>query len=55
MSWRARSAVISDHPRAGRITLDMYQLRLVEHPGLFLVMQVPAGPDGLARVTSLLG
>jgi len=21
-----------DHPRAGRIALDMYQLRLVEHP-----------------------
>jgi len=44
-----------DHPRAGRIALEMYQLRLVEHPGLLLVMQMPAGPDDLARVTSLLG
>jgi MmyB-like transcription regulator ligand binding domain len=44
-----------DHPRAGRIALEMYRLRLVEHPGLLLVMQIPAGLDDLARVTSLLG
>jgi transcriptional regulator with XRE-family HTH domain len=43
-----------DHPRAGRVALEMYQLRLVEHPGLLLVMQVPASPDDLARLTSLL-
>jgi len=43
-----------DHPRAGRIALEMFQVRLVEHPELIMVMQVPASPDDLRRVTSLL-
>src|SRR5262249_7623566 len=42
------------HPLGGPIGLEVYQLRLVEHPGRLRVMQVPAGPDDLARVTSLL-
>ncbi|MGO9142537.1 MAG: helix-turn-helix transcriptional regulator [Streptosporangiaceae bacterium] len=44
-----------DHPRAGRVSLEMFQLRLAEHPELLLVMQVPAGEDDLRRVTALPG
>jgi hypothetical protein len=43
-----------DHPRAGRIDLEMFQVRLVEHPDLIMVMQVPASPADLRRMTSLL-
>ncbi len=44
-----------DHPLIGRTSLEMFQLRLVEHPGLLMVMQVPASEDDLKRVISLLG
>ncbi len=32
----------------------MFQVRLVEHPGPIMVLQVPASPDDLRRVISLL-
>jgi MmyB-like transcription regulator ligand binding domain len=43
------------HPEAGRIALEMFQLRLVEHPELVMVMQVPASPLDADRVAALLG
>jgi transcriptional regulator with XRE-family HTH domain len=44
-----------DHPQAGRIAFDVFQLRLAEQPELLMVMQVPASDDDLGRVISLLG
>ncbi|WP_345570669.1 hypothetical protein [Nonomuraea rosea] len=41
-----------DHPQIGRLDLEMFQLRLVEHRDLLMV---PASQDDLQRVTSLLG
>jgi hypothetical protein len=50
-----RSATIKiDHPEIGRLDLEMFQLRPVEHPDLLMVLQVPVSKDGLQRVTSLL-
>jgi transcriptional regulator with XRE-family HTH domain len=43
-----------DHPDAGRIDLEMFQLRPVEHPDLLMVLQIPQGEDNLRRVASLL-
>jgi transcriptional regulator with XRE-family HTH domain len=43
-----------DHPEIGRLDLEMFQLRPVEHPDLLMVLQVPASKDDLQRVTSLL-
>jgi transcriptional regulator with XRE-family HTH domain len=43
-----------DHPEIGRLSLEMFQFRLVEHPDLLMVLQVPANEDDLKRVTSLL-
>jgi transcriptional regulator with XRE-family HTH domain len=52
---RFRPATIAiDHPGAGMIELEMFQLRPVEHPDMLLVLQVPRGEDALRRVTSLL-
>jgi hypothetical protein len=42
------------HPEAGLIQLEMFQLRLVDQPGLLLVVQVPASATYLARIRSLL-
>jgi hypothetical protein len=42
------------HPEAGLIQLEMFQLRLVDQPGLIMVVQVPASETYLARVRSLL-
>ena len=42
------------HPQAGRITLEMFQLRLEDDPGLLMVMQVPADPASHDRVAALL-
>ena len=42
------------HPAAGPIALEMFQTRLVEHPDLLLVMQVPVSSDDLRRVTALI-
>ncbi|MBL7489966.1 helix-turn-helix domain-containing protein [Frankia sp. AgB1.9] len=47
------ATILVDHPAAGRIALDVYQLRPVEYPDLLLVMQVPATPEDLRRATSL--
>jgi transcriptional regulator with XRE-family HTH domain len=43
-----------DHPRAGRIEFEMFQLRPDERPDLLMVLQVPATEDDLERVASLL-
>lgn len=49
-----RPAVIAvRHPEAGLIQLEMFQLRLVDQPGLIMVVQVPASETYLARVRSL--
>jgi transcriptional regulator with XRE-family HTH domain len=51
-----RPATITiDHPEAGVIDLEMFQLRPVEHPDMLLVLQVPANPGARQRVASLLG
>jgi predicted kinase/transcriptional regulator with XRE-family HTH domain len=42
------------HPRAGRITLELFQMRLEDDPGLLLVTQVPADPESRDRVAALL-
>jgi hypothetical protein len=42
------------HPRADRITLELFQLRLEDDPGLLMVTQVPADPASRARVAALL-
>ena len=44
-----------DHPQAGRLTLEVFQLRLAERPDLLMVVQVPASRDDLERVSALLG
>ncbi len=44
-----------DHPQAGRLALEMFQLRLIEQPDLLMVVQVPARRDDLERVSALLG
>jgi hypothetical protein len=43
------------HFEIGRLDLEMFQLRLVEHPDMLMVLQVPASMDDLQRVASLLG
>ncbi|NEA56194.1 hypothetical protein G3I60_19070 [Streptomyces sp. SID13666] len=43
-----------DHPRIGRLDLEISQVRPVEDPDLLLVLQVPVGEDGLQRVLTLL-
>jgi transcriptional regulator with XRE-family HTH domain len=43
-----------DHPEIGRLELEMFQLRPVEHPDLLMVLQVPRGKDDLRRIVSLL-
>jgi transcriptional regulator with XRE-family HTH domain len=44
-----------DHPEAGRITLEIFQLRLEDDPGLLMVVQVPADRESRDLVTGLLG
>jgi transcriptional regulator with XRE-family HTH domain len=43
-----------DHPQIGRILLEIFQARLVEHPDLLLVVQIPARDDDRQRVAALL-
>ncbi|NUT48568.1 MAG: helix-turn-helix domain-containing protein [Saccharothrix sp.] len=43
-----------DHPRVGRIDLDLLHLRLVEHPTLTVVLQTPVGPVDSARLADLV-
>ncbi len=52
-SFRAATIPV-DHPELGRMALEMFQYRLVEHPGLLMVMQVPATGDDRERVTALV-
>ncbi|MFC9439078.1 helix-turn-helix transcriptional regulator [Nocardia sp. NPDC057030] len=50
-----RAATIGiDHPEAGAIALELFQLRLVEDPDLLLVLQLPAGADDRRRITDAL-
>ncbi|HEX7162367.1 MAG TPA: helix-turn-helix transcriptional regulator [Trebonia sp.] len=50
-----RPATIAiNHPDAGLIQLEIFQLRLVDEPRLIMVLQVPASKTCLERVTSLL-
>jgi hypothetical protein len=42
------------HPEIGRLNLEMFQFRPVEHPDMLMVLQVPRSMDDLQRVTSLL-
>jgi hypothetical protein len=48
------AAIGINHPHAGLITLQMFQLRLVDQPDLIAVIQVPASETSLGRVRSLL-
>ncbi len=48
------AAIAVGHPEAGLIQLEMFQLRLVDQPGLIMVVQVPASKTYLAQVRSLL-
>ena len=38
---------------AGRVALELFQLRPVEHPDLLLVLQLPATPEDLRRVLAI--
>ena len=39
-----------NHPVVGPIRLDLYQMHLVEHPDLLLVLQVPSTAEDLTKV-----
>jgi transcriptional regulator with XRE-family HTH domain len=43
-----------DHPGAGRIALDLYQMRPIEYPDFLVVMQVPSSPDDATRTRLVL-
>ncbi|GAB2639438.1 helix-turn-helix transcriptional regulator [Nocardia goodfellowii] len=43
-----------DHPEAGPINLELFQLRLVENPELLLVVQLPATDDDRERIDTYL-
>ncbi|WP_433657416.1 helix-turn-helix transcriptional regulator [Nocardia sp. CA-128927] len=50
-----RAATIGiDHPVAGALDLELFQLRLVENPDLLLVVQLPATADDRDRITAEL-
>ncbi|MFF0632050.1 helix-turn-helix transcriptional regulator [Nocardia sp. NPDC004151] len=50
-----RPATITlDHPTAGRLDLDVYQLRPVDNPDLLMVVQLPATPADRHRIATLL-
>ena len=50
-----KPAIIAvNHPQAGPVQLEMFQLRLAEHPGLLMVIQVPVSQEDRTRITSLL-
>jgi transcriptional regulator with XRE-family HTH domain len=51
-SFRPATIAI-DHPEAGRLNFELYQLRPVEHPDLLMVIQVPTGPEDRRRILSL--
>ncbi|UGT42153.1 helix-turn-helix transcriptional regulator [Nocardia yamanashiensis] len=43
-----------EHPVAGAIELEVFQLRPVEDPNLLLVTQIPATPEAQRRIAALL-
>jgi transcriptional regulator with XRE-family HTH domain len=43
-----------DHPDVGRLDLEMFQLRLVEHPDLLMVIQTPTSDTVRQQITRLL-
>jgi transcriptional regulator with XRE-family HTH domain len=43
-----------NHPQAGPITLELFQLRLEDYPDLLMVVQIPADRGSRVRVTALL-
>jgi len=43
-----------DHPRVGRLDMDLLHLRVVEHPGLTVVLQTPRTPEDAARAAALV-
>ena len=50
-----KPAIIAvNHPQAGLVQLEMFQLPLTEHPGLLMVIQVPASQADRTPITSLL-
>ncbi len=49
------ATIVLNHPEIGRLNLEMFQFRPVEHPDMLMVLQVPRTMDDLQRVTSLLG
>ena len=49
-----RAGIRIRHPRAGRITLELFQLRLEDDPGLLMVTQVPADAVSRERIAALL-
>ncbi|WP_194834536.1 helix-turn-helix transcriptional regulator [Nocardia sp. XZ_19_369] len=50
-----RAATIGiDHPTAGALDLELFQLRLVENPDLLLVVQLPSTEDDRRRITAAL-
>jgi transcriptional regulator with XRE-family HTH domain len=43
-----------DHPAAGPVTVELYQLRVAERPDITVVVQVPVSAADLRRVTAVL-
>ncbi len=50
----APSTIEINHPSQGRIALELFQLRPVEHPDLLLVIQIPATDGDGERVSRLV-
>jgi transcriptional regulator with XRE-family HTH domain len=48
------STIEIDHHEAGRLKLEMFQLRPVEDPGLLMVVQVPADAETRKRIAAVL-
>src|SRR5215469_7818602 len=46
--------IVIDHPAAGPVAVELYQLRMAERPDITLVLQVPASAADLRRVTAVL-
>jgi hypothetical protein len=47
-------AHVINHPREGRIGMDLFHLRLAEQPGLTVVLQTPASPADRATLQRLV-
>lgn len=48
------SSITLDHPAAGPLSLDVYQLRLVENPDLLMVVHLPSTAEDRDRIRTLL-